>query len=249
MTAPIAVGESSIAPSTDSSASRFCGGTCGDCAGRGASSVGDLGPWLSPLQAAAADGLNGWGSTGGCGKLRDARFAGGREHVFPRSSTGRTAALPASSTGSLARFCRRSGKFAARSTGLWSALWTSRRLLGRPAGCSVAAARQARLGLGSAAGLDLGLRRAGLVVSPRPPPRPRVGCSAPSGSSSAARPRVAAAASARCASASACAAACSSASAASIAASSSSGGSSPPSGTTRIFTSAVTSSKTWIGTA
>ena len=32
MTAPIAPGESSIAPSTDSSASRFCGGTCGDWA-------------------------------------------------------------------------------------------------------------------------------------------------------------------------------------------------------------------------
>ena len=96
MTAPIAPGESSIAPSTDSSASRFCGGTCGDCAGEGTEATWAMAP-LKPQRrtaSTAGDSQAAVGSEAANCRRKERPFAsfstagGGRPHARPQG-TGR----------------------------------------------------------------------------------------------------------------------------------------------------------------
>ena len=233
MTAPIAPGESSIAPSTDSSASRFCGGTCGDCADGGTAATWDMAPIKPQRRTASRLGIHRrlWEAAAAICRQKERAFAAfstASEWPVPARPQQPACPLRAGSSQRAPQACgARCGEPTARSV----------------SSGSVAAPRLLRRDLGLRLRLGLGLRRVVLLgrCLGRCLRRAASGSSSSSTSS-------AASASARCASASACAAACTSASAASIAASSSSGGSSPPSGTTRVFTSTVTFSNSWIGT-
>src|SRR6478609_2625620 len=75
LTAPIAPGESIIAPRTDSSASRFCGGT-------GASRVDEASTATSELVVAGSADFNGWTTV--------FRTGSGRTETWPLAGSGNT---------------------------------------------------------------------------------------------------------------------------------------------------------------
>ena len=214
MTAPIAVSERSIAPRTDSSASRFCGGTSPTVVRGSRSRVPD-----QTCRAAVTS------RTAHRGRATRPHEQGKRNtcsHHIPcagRRSPPRTHSCPRpqSPLGAEIRRVVHSRRVAAVDC-CGTAVWTAEGPRRRPSAAQLRPRRLVRLDrprrrrrLGGAdrprrAAVLGRAQRLARAPRRRPPPRPR--------------------------------------SAASIAASSSSGGSSPPSGTTSIFTSAVTPSKT-----